>query len=153
MSLTAHLAHEFVTAIPESLEESVLYISIPYATAAHLCACGCGREVVTPITPTDWELTFDGESVSLHPSVGNWSFPCQSHYVIKRGRVQWAPRLTREQIQRGRERDRMRKTRYAELRDAGEKPVDSPSERVAPRGVFARLRALFDRASQTRGAG
>lgn len=151
MSPTAHFIHEFVPAIPEPLEESVLYISIPYATAAHLCACGCGREVVTPITRTDWQMTFDGESVSLHPSVGNWSFPCQSHYVIKRGRVHWAPRMTREQIQRGRKRDRMRKTRYAELRDAGNTPLESPRERVASRGAFARLRALFGLASRTRG--
>lgn len=153
MKPTAHFAHEFVPAIPEALQESVLYISIPYATAAHLCACGCGREVVTPITPTDWQLTFDGVSVSLHPSVGNWSFPCQSHYVIRRDRVQWAPRLTREQIQRGRERDRIRKTRYAEFRDVGEMRLESPSEKVAPRGVLARLRALFDPTRRTRDAG
>jgi hypothetical protein len=117
VSPAAHFPHEFVTAIPEPLEESVLYISIHYATAAHLCACGCGREVVTPIAPTDWQLTFDGEVVSLHPSIGNWSFPCQSHYFIKRGRVRWAPRCSREQIDRGRERDRIGKKRHVELRD------------------------------------
>jgi hypothetical protein len=143
MSPTAHFAHEFVTAIPEPLGESVIYISIPYATAAHLCACGCGREVVTPITPTDWQLTFDGESVSLHPSIGNWSFPCQSHYFIRRGRVRWAPRWTHEQIQRGRERDRLRKKRYAEFRDAGDADDESSSQGAASRGIRARLRALF----------
>lgn len=111
MSPTAQFEHEFITAIPEALEKSVLYVSILYATAAHLCACGCGREVITPITPNDWQLTFDGEVVSLHPSIGNWSFPCQSHYLIKGGRVRWLPRLSREQIERGRERDRMRDKR------------------------------------------
>lgn len=143
MSPTADFEHEFVTAIPEPLEESVLYISIPYATAAHLCACGCGREVVTPITPHDWQLTYDGEVVSLHPSIGNWSFPCQSHYFIKRGRVRWAPRWSPEQIERGREQDWMRKKRYAEFRDAGETYVESPRERAATRRVLARLRAWF----------
>ena len=59
--------HEFVEFIPEELKEGVLYISINYATASHLCCCGCGNRVVTPITPDDWKLIFDGVSVSLHP--------------------------------------------------------------------------------------
>lgn len=81
------LSHEFVPSIPDTLEEGVVYISIPYATAVHLCCCGCKNEVVTPITPTDWELTFDGETISLYPSIGNWGFACQSHYWIRRNRV------------------------------------------------------------------
>ena len=43
------LTHEFVNTMPSELEEGVLYISIPYRTASHLCACGCGERVVTPI--------------------------------------------------------------------------------------------------------
>ncbi len=33
--------------------ERTLYISIPYVTAAHKCPCGCGEEIVTPLSPTD----------------------------------------------------------------------------------------------------
>ncbi|WP_310793974.1 DUF6527 family protein [Paraburkholderia sp. BL23I1N1] len=54
-----------------------------YGTISHSCCCGCGNEVVTPLTPTDWSLTFDGEHISLWPSVGSWNLPCQSHYVVK----------------------------------------------------------------------
>ncbi len=60
-----------------------------YTVASHLCVCGCGREVVTPIRPSEWNLTFDGETISLHPSIGNWDFPCQSHYWIKRNKIIW----------------------------------------------------------------
>ena len=67
------LKHQFVTNMPDRLDPGVLYISIEYATAAHLCCCGCGVEVVTPLTPTDWKMTFDGETISLWPSVGNWN--------------------------------------------------------------------------------
>ena len=102
----ARLAHRFVDHIPERLEPGELYISIPFATAVHLCACGCGHEVVTPLSPTDWKMTFDGESISLHPSIGNWSFPCQSHYWIRNNRVRRAPRWSAEQITAGRDRDR-----------------------------------------------
>lgn len=84
------LTHKFVDCIPEVLEDAVLYVSVMYGTAVHRCCCGCGREVVTPLTPTDWKLIFDGESVSLHPSIGNWNFPCRSHYWIRHNRVEWA---------------------------------------------------------------
>jgi hypothetical protein len=79
--------HEFVEQIPERLNDGVLYVSMSFGTVVHKCACGCGSEVVTPLSPTDWKLTFDGESISLHPSIGNWSFACRSHYWITNGQV------------------------------------------------------------------
>jgi hypothetical protein len=96
----------------------VLYISIPYATAVHKCCCGCGEKVVTPLTPTDWKLIFDGESVSLSPSIGNWSFRCESHYWIRSNNVHWAVHWSRQQIEVGRRRDRWAKERqYGEAHD------------------------------------
>jgi hypothetical protein len=79
-----------VDCIPEVLEDNVLYVSLKYGTAVHRCCCGCGREVVTPLTPTDWKVIFDGETVSLYPSIGNWKFPCRSHYWIRNNGVEWA---------------------------------------------------------------
>ncbi|MBK7970270.1 MAG: hypothetical protein IPK08_15745 [Bacteroidetes bacterium] len=66
------IQHKFVEFIPDVIEGGVLYISIEYCTAIHKCACGCGNEVVTPLSPTDWEITFNGKTVSLDPSIGNW---------------------------------------------------------------------------------
>lgn len=86
------IQHKFVEFIPEILEEETLYISIEYCTAVHKCLCGCGNEVVTPLSPTDWELIFDGKTVSLSPSIGNWSFDCKSHYFITRNKIQIAKR-------------------------------------------------------------
>lgn len=105
MSLPRTVTHEFVEFIPPEREEGKLYISIPYSTIVHSCLCGCGMKVVTPIKPHKWVLTYDGEHVSLHPSVGNWSFDCQSHYVIKESRVIEAGPMTRGQIDYGRARD------------------------------------------------
>lgn len=87
-----NLAHKFVTSVPEILEDGVLYISIEYATAIHKCCCGCGSQVVTPFSPKGWKLIFDGETITLRPSIGNWSFKCQSHYFITNSRVEWIPR-------------------------------------------------------------
>lgn len=103
---------KFVDFIPEIVEEGVLYISVPYATATHKCACGCGEIVVTPIKPTDWMLTWNGEAVTLYPSIGNWSLPCQSHYWIEENKVRWARRWNALEIDAGRAKDRKAKARY-----------------------------------------
>lgn len=92
--------HKFVEFIPKEIEEGILYISMEYCTASHKCPCGCGSRIVTPLTPINWTLTFDGDTVSLEPSIGNWSYPCQSHYWIKRNQVEWAPTWSKERIQR-----------------------------------------------------
>ena len=106
------LEHRFCTHIPESLKPGVLYVSMEYATAAHSCCCGCGEEVVTPFTPTDWKMTFDGQAISLWPSVGNWTLPCRSHYVVREGAAIKAGPWTDEQIATERRRDRAAKKRY-----------------------------------------
>jgi hypothetical protein len=68
--------------------------------------------VVTPLSPTDWELVFDGRSISLSPSIGNWDYPCRSHYWIKYNVVEWAPPWSQEEIQAGRAADALAKERY-----------------------------------------
>ena len=98
--------------IPDAVEDEVLYISLKYCTAIHKCACGCGNEVVTPISPMDWKLIFDGKTVSLSPSIGNWSFNCQSHYWIKRNEIVYAREWDKEEIQFGRINDKKRKAKY-----------------------------------------
>ena len=102
MRRVVRLEHRFVEHFPDVLDEAVLYISMSFATAAHRCCCGCGNEVITPLSPRDWALTFDGETVTLDPSIGNWSFPCQAHYWIVRGKVRWARRWTKEEIEENR---------------------------------------------------
>lgn len=87
---STRIEHTFVEEIPEVVGPDVLYISLLYATAAHICPCGCGGEVFTPLSPTDWAMTFDGETVSLHPSISNRVCPRRSHYWIKRNRIEWS---------------------------------------------------------------
>lgn len=101
---------ESVEFIPEHIEEGVLYISKRYRTAVHKCCCGCGQEVVTPLSPAEWSVTCNGGRVSLWPSIGNWSYPCRSHYVIRDSRVLEAKAMTEQQIQRVKASDRAEKT-------------------------------------------
>jgi hypothetical protein len=129
---------EFVEFIPSERVPGTLYISTEYATVVHDCLCGCGTKVVTPLNPTGWKLTFDGETVSLDPSVGNWSFPCRSHYIIERNRIIRAGDMTREQIERGRNRDRSLRDRYfrgqldTSRHATAEVAAQSPAEKKRP---------------------
>jgi len=107
-----HLQPAFVEEVPETLQPGLLYVSVTYGTVVHSCCCGCGEEVVTPLTPTDWRMIYDGESISLTPSVGSWSLPCQSHYVVDRGKIRWAGSWTKAQIERQWARDRAAKAAY-----------------------------------------
>jgi hypothetical protein len=106
------LTHQFVEFIPERLETGVIYISMVYATATHTCCCGCGNKVVTQFSPTDWRLTYNGETISLHPSIGNWSFECKSHYIIRNSHVDWSDKWTQQKIDAGRARDQLAKNTY-----------------------------------------
>lgn len=133
---------EFVEYIPDSLQEGVLYVSMKYGTAAHRCACGCGHEVTTPLTPTDWQLHFDGVGVSLEPSIGNWSLPCRSHYWIWKNQVRWSGDMTERQIEAGRRKSACTKQQYYAERHSGE--PDSTADSVLDadghgRGLWGRL--------------
>lgn len=106
------IAYKFVEFIPDKIEEGVLYISTQYCTAIHKCVCGCGNEVVTPLSPTDWELTFNGKTVSLSPSIGNWNFKCKSHYFITKNKIHHARRWSDWKIEEGRNKDSSEKKKY-----------------------------------------
>ena len=86
----------YVEQIPDLLDPGLLYISMRFAICAHSCACGCGKKVFTPLGVKDWQLFYDGETITLSPSIGNYSFPCQSHYFIRRNRIVWISETIKE---------------------------------------------------------
>lgn len=106
------IAHKFVRLIPDKVEEGVIYISLEYCTVVHKCCCGCGNEVVTPLSPMDWEIIFNGETISLYPSIGNWSFDCKSHYWIRNNRVKWARQWSEREIERERYQEYLERKDY-----------------------------------------
>jgi hypothetical protein len=52
-SLSSTIRPEFVEFIPKELEDGVLYVSVPYGTTVHKCACGCGNKVTLPINSSE----------------------------------------------------------------------------------------------------
>ncbi len=144
------LRHEFVEYIPDELREDTIYASMTFATVAHKCCCGCGEEVVTPLSPTDWQLTYDGEAISLVPSIGNWSFPCRSHYWVTRNGIRWAEQWSQSKIAACRSHDVRAKEHRYKATDRAAAPESATSSNPPRREkskltVFGRLRNLFFR--------
>ncbi len=140
MPAVTHLNVVFVEFVPETLDEGVIYVSLEYGTVVHLCACGCGAQAVTPLGPQEYPITYDGEAVTLRPSVGNWGFECRSHYTVDKGRVTWAGDWTADEVSRNRARDRMAKDVLFSLATAVAEDDDcvSPIATRWPNGVTHR---------------
>jgi hypothetical protein len=136
------LQHRFVDLIPDKAEPGVLYVSMEYATAAHRCCCGCGEEVVTPFSPAQWQMSFNGDAVSLHPSVGNWNLRCRSHYVIRDGRVIEAPTWTKKEVEAGRRRDENARAHYfaGQKKGAAATGASTPAAASLELGHWPRLK-------------
>lgn len=134
---------EFVDFIPDKLQDGKLYVCLEHGTVAHRCCCGCGFEVNTPLTPTDWKLSRQGNRVTLHPSIGNSSFPCKSHYWILGNIVKWETKMTPQLTALSRARDKAAKERHfgAEAPPTFP-PVHglSPGPEDAKRSLWKRLR-------------
>lgn len=105
------IQHKFIEFVPEKLEPGTIYVSLEYNTANHLCACGCGSEVVTILGPADSSITYNGRSISISTSIGNSNFPCKSHYWIEESRVLWESRMTPQLTAISRARDKAGKVR------------------------------------------
>ena len=98
--------------MPADLEPGVLYVAEEFRAAAHLCACGCGAKIRTPLGPAAWQLEETPDGPTLTPSVGNWQQRCRTHYWIFRGEIHWSEPWTDEEIALGREFEEERRERY-----------------------------------------
>ena len=131
------IAPEFVDEIPKTLEIGTLYVCCRYRAVAHLCACGCGTVIHTPLHPTQWTLVCDGVSVSLYPSIGSWSEDCQSHYWVRNNRILWARRLSTRKIIR----DRRRSDRHSEAYYRGRTAYTNAESSSGLSEVWRRIRS------------
>lgn len=130
---------------PRVLEEGILYISEECELAAHKCCCGCGEDVITPLHPARWRLDRHAGRVSLYPSIGNWKFPCRSHYWIRSNRVIPSFAMDDEQIAEVIEQDQAdREVYFAHMQQV---PLSGGTQTSAPKPqywlarMFKRLRS------------
>jgi hypothetical protein len=121
--------------IPKYPEPGILYVSEEFEAAVHLCACGCGAKVSTPLGPTEWSLTETTTGPSLYPSVGNWQFPCRSHYWIQGGQIIWSETWTPSQVQAGHRAEEDRRRAYYDSLKRGREGI--------LRRIYNWLKSLF----------
>jgi hypothetical protein len=98
--------------MPKVLEAHVLYVSEEFHTAAHLCACGCGSKIRTPLGPTEWTVEDGARGPTMWPSVGNWQQDCRSHYWFLDGEVVWGATWSPDQVAAGRAHEERRRRDY-----------------------------------------
>lgn len=129
-----------VECFPRPLEAGILYFSERFSGAAHACACGCGNEVITPISPVQWRITQNSRGASLRPSIGNWNFPCRSHYWIIDGAVHWSTEMSEGDIRAGRAYNAALRERYFKGKNAEGSPVaPQPAPLTDRRGLLTQL--------------
>lgn len=128
---------ERVHFMPKELKQGVLYMSDEFRTAAHLCACGCGAKVRTPLGPAAWSLEETEHGPTLDPSVENWQKPCRSHYWITGGKVLWCRPSATDEIAAGRKWEEMRREAYY-------RQVYAPKD-GALRSILRRVMRIFRR--------
>lgn len=101
-----------VTEMPRQKEDGVVYVSKKHRVAVHLCACGCGNKSVTPLNRSQWTISISAGDPTLWPSIGNWGFPCRSHYIISNGQVRWSSAWSRDEVHLGAQHDRDDRDHY-----------------------------------------
>lgn len=91
-----HMVQETVTAVHvarlpdvDDMKQGTVYICDEFLVTSHLCCCGCGERVVMSIDPLGWRYGEKDGKPTFAPSIGNFCFPCKSHYFIRNGEVVW----------------------------------------------------------------
>lgn len=134
MNRISHLEPKFVELMPKVFESGILYISTTYLLMLHLCACGCGEKVVLPIHPMQWHFTYNGDDVTVHPSIGNIGTTCNSHYWVINGDVEWSTDISAAEAARRRIRDQQEVSRY------NDKPtLNNQSQHLSKKSLWERV--------------
>jgi hypothetical protein len=138
--------------MPSELSGGILYIAKRFNTASHLCCCGCGSRVVTPLNAAKWRLIEHRGTVSLRPSIGNWSLPCRSHYWIESNRIRWAADMRPWEVRATQSGDAFAVQRWAAAGQAGTTPSGKapPPDRSVPQSTpkLSLMQRFFNRLSR-----
>lgn len=95
------------------------------------------------MSPAEWSIRRSGNTVSLRPSIGNWDYPCRSHYWITNNQVEWDGPMSKKQTAIVKERDRIDKQRYIARVNAEKlKKVDTVLWSVI-RNLFNKVKSWF----------
>lgn len=117
--------YQAVERMPRPLMPGVVYHSEEFEIGALLCACGCGHRV-SLLVPDSHQVTEQDGMATVRPSIAVCDAPCNSHYVITAGEVEWlrafdpaiSKAVMRKQIARHAQRDHKRLSFLQRMRAA-----------------------------------
>ena len=71
---------------PFAIEKGLVKAREPI-TAVRIYNTNTSKVIIEEVPCVNQSVKYDGETVSLSPSIGNFQFPCKSHYWIRENRV------------------------------------------------------------------
>jgi hypothetical protein len=80
--------YEQADPIPKLMKPGVVYHDTEFELAELLCPCGCGHRI-TLLVPDGHQISVDGTTPSVSPSIAVCDAPCGSHFFIREGEVDW----------------------------------------------------------------
>lgn len=146
--MTVKLNHVFIDTIPDELEEGKLYISTRFRVIMHSCCCGCKNKVVTPLSPVRWKMTFDGNYISIYPSIGNWNFDCKSHYWIQNSEVEWSTKWSEDKVVEGKLYEREKREEHFKKINKEKETTTADNLKMFKKepikqSLFVRIKSIF----------
>jgi len=137
--------YQAVERVPKPLLPGIVYHSEEFEIGALLCACGCGHRV-SLLVPDSHQIINEDGMASVTPSIAVCDAPCNSHYFITAGEVEWlrafdpatSKSVMRKQIARHAERDSKRLSVISRMRAGLANAVDKIKLTAAK--IMARLR-------------
>ena len=127
--------------MPKQLFSGILYVSDEFKVAAHLCPCGCGNKIITPITPVNWIFTEYNNTPTLSPSISNWQLPCKSHYWITKGNIAWSYKLSKDEATKSWKEEEKTRMAFYENREYSIKKL-SAFQRIKVK-IECKLKSFF----------
>lgn len=98
--------------MPAEFEAGILYVSKEFGIAGHLCACGCGNRIMTPLGAAEWAIKTKNDRISMWPSIGNGQLQCKSHYIIRNSKIIWCHSMTDDWTKTDLERAEKKRKHY-----------------------------------------
>lgn len=86
-----------VDRIPKELKSGIVYHNQEFELGAMLCACGCGHRIDL-LVPDSHQITSVDGLATIRPSILVSDAPCNSHYYVSEGRVEWLATFTQAQV-------------------------------------------------------
>lgn len=79
--------------VPDHIDKTIFIVGSTPKWVIFDCPCDRGHRLSVPLMKSvspHWRLTRHGKTISLWPSISVTDGPCDSHFWLRKNRVEWA---------------------------------------------------------------